>query len=602
MKKQITFSLILFFIVCTFSFADKNFYQDTTGSDIKLAIPEASGVNIAKDKQWLLTLIQTQLINTFSKFSPIVVIDRQNENMAIAEMKLSESASHSENDYAAFGKFVNANHIAATQLINTGNNYSLSIRINYVETNAAKWTYNTTCYPDDITNGTVINTAVDNLLQQIGVKLTDKGNAEIKVGLDSNALNSQQYLSKGISAQKRGATTIEAMEYFYEATEYNPTSAEAKNRLQSLTISTASDDLGVKMQSQVELYEYWKKTLDEANDYFMKNPPYEIYYSTTLDPVLKLVNEVPYFDINFSAGYRLKNSSAQTILSLQKDFIDSKQNVHLGDWPSNAPFVSSLRYIELTIELVNQMDKIIASEVITLTPDISRNFTRAFDTEPKINNYKFSKIKNGAIEPGTKIKITKITEFIGNEKINIDLSKIKITTVEELSKAKKEEAAKAAKAAEEKAKIEEAEKRQAAEKTKNRRRGLTVAIPIMLVDSERIFGMEVSAFWDFAKHSFMDLSIGGWESEEEGDPSFFYTFLSYGLNVPIGNRFRLYGLAGIGGAKSDLIGEGFACRAGAGLDFGRFITLYNLTFEYTLDYILGNGFSDRFSLGLTLRF
>ena len=284
MKKQLILLVACLFIICSFSFADSKYYQDETGNTIHLAIPEPTGTNIASDKTWLLTLIQTQLIDTFTKYSPINVIDRQNEKMAQAEIEMSENGSYSEEGFAEFGKFVNADHVVATKIINTGSSYSLSIRINHVETNKTMWTYSDSkCYPAGISDGSVVNKAVQDLLGQIGVKLTKAGILAINGGVDANTLNRQQNLSKGINAQKRGATSIEAMEYFYAAADYDPNNAEAQSRLNSLSASVSSNDLGERIKSQAELYDYWTKTINEANTYFNENLPYEIFYSTELE-------------------------------------------------------------------------------------------------------------------------------------------------------------------------------------------------------------------------------------------------------------------------------------------------------------------------------
>lgn len=612
MKKQLILLVACLFIICSFSFADSKYYQDETGNTIHLAIPEPTGTNIASDKTWLLTLIQTQLIDTFTKYSPINVIDRQNEKMAQAEIEMSENGSYSEEGFAEFGKFVNADHVVATKIINTGSSYSLSIRINHVETNKTMWTYSDSkCYPAGISDGSVVNKAVQDLLGQIGVKLTEAGILAINGGVDANTLNRQQNLSKGINAQKRGATSIEAMEYFYAAADYDPNNAEAQSRLNSLSASVSSNDLGERIKSQTELYDYWTKTINEANTYFNENLPYEIFYSTELEEEFTPIKHndgttEKLYSLKFQAGNSFKTSSAKTLSSLHKDLVASGQEKYFNNWPYNEDFIDIDNTLYVTIQLVNQMDEPIA------TTDISMSLDRVNLDKPKevlnCRTYSFKKVSAKDIEGTLTLKITKVQLKKYRTLIEIPLDKIKISTLEQKQAELRELNMQQLLEQQKKEQAEQIQKQQVAKETEKKekasRDGLTLAYSPTFVGSQLTDFIDCAIFLSFKDYTFWEFSCGvGIVSDSmSSDESVLNgnAFLDYGLNHPIGNAFQLYGLLGIGVILSQYqgfwLGSGFAARIGCGLDIACF------TLEYSLDYIFGNGFADRYSIGYSILF
>lgn len=642
MKKHLLVVFFLLLIVCAFSFADQRYYEGNTGNNIKLAIPEPTGTNIAQDKQWLLTLIQTQLTDTFTKYSPVVVIDRQNEKMAEAEIQLSENGSYSEDGYAEFGKFVNANHIIAAKLINAGSNYSLSIRINEVETNQTKWSFSSICFPAEISDGSIINKAVYDLLTQIGIKLTAEGKVAINGSVDANTQNMQENLSKGINAQKRGATSIEAMEYYYAAADYSPNSSEINSRINSLGSAVSSGNLSAKMKNEAELYEYWKKTIKEANDYFMKNPPYEIIYSTELKSTLKPVNGVAFFDIEFSIGSEFKSSSQKTIESIREGLKSSNQLDLFNNWPYNDWAYSSrkvylndtfLLAYNITIALVNQMDEIILSKDVYLP--FGNNGPMYKETFEKVDPEKFT---SNEANNQLKLKITSIklcTNKNNDKGTPIDISKVKITTLEEkkelenleklaLLKQQEEKEIQKQKEREEKekerlederfAQMKEAEKQRAIEREeaeeiqreRNTRDGLTMSYSPTFVGDNYVTVIDFCFFLHITEFTFGEISLGvGGGSDtikdESAEDEFAYinVFLDFGLNIPIGDKFQPYALIGVGALTSIEQGSGVSFRAGLGIDIGQYLPI---TIEYSLDYVIGGGFADRCSIGFSMIF
>lgn len=441
MKKFIFAFFIICFQIAGLS-AASNFYKNSTGSNMVIAIPEARGVNLPEEQQYFQILIQTQLTDAIKMYSPITVVDRQNEDIIDKEIAKSEDGSYSDNDYVEFGKKVNAKYVLIAQIINTDESYNFSVRINETETNTTKFTYSdNTVSARTIKNGVAANMAVKDLLGQIGVELTSEGLTAINGGVDENTLKAQENLSRGINASKRG-TTVEALQYYYTAAEYNVNNEEINSRLKMIQNSVSSGNLGDLARSEDEAYDYWVKVLSEAEDFFEENPPYAIVYSTKIDRKSRTTSELQNKENTFEIiiGLVSSNNSKKTINSLKEGLNHSPAVVKnaIDEWPRYS--VSNNRvnewartyYCDVTVQLLNSVDKVIGERTCSLNlsgPDLmDSDFSTVKDLE-KLGKISIAHVKSEDITDNLTIRISNVT---WDEK-NIPLENIRITTVEELT-------------------------------------------------------------------------------------------------------------------------------------------------------------------------
>lgn len=437
--------LFAFFIVC-FQFvtlsAASRFYKNSTGSDMVIAIPEARGINLSHDQEYFPVLIQTQLTDAIKMYSPITVVDRQNEDIIDKEIARAEDGSYSDNDYAEFGKKVNARFVLIAQIINTDESYTFSVRINETETNTTKFTYSdNTVTARTIKNGMAANIAVKDLLGQIGVELTSEGLTAINGGVDENTLKAQENLSRGINASKRG-TTVEALQYYYTAAEYNINNAEINERLKMIQTSVSSGNLGDLARSEDEAYDFWVKTLSDAEEFFEENPPYAIVYSTKINRRSRTSEELKNKENTFEIkiGLVSSNNSKKTINSLKEGLNHSPEVVKdaIEDWPRYSILDDSVNswlrthYCDVTVQLINSVDKVIGEKncVLNLSgPDImDPDFSTVKDLE-KLGKMNIDHVKSDDITDNLTIRISRVKWA---NKI-IPTENIRITTVEELT-------------------------------------------------------------------------------------------------------------------------------------------------------------------------
>lgn len=650
MKKQLLLILCFFGFLSPF-FSDTKFYQGNKGSDIVLAIPEAKGVNLSSDREYLKILIQTQLTDSFQLYSPIKVVDRQNEDITDEEIKKSEDGSYIDEDYAEFGKKINAKYVAVAQLINTEENFLFSVRIIETEKNQVKWTAETQkVVARQIKDGSAVNKAVKDLLSQMGIVLTDAGLKSINGGVNESTLKAQENLSKGIDASRRG-TTIEAIQYYYAASEYSLDNTEINSRLNAIQSAISTGNIGDQSRGEDDAYEYWKKTLGEADDYFEKNPPYEIIYSKNINRLDRTLDELKNKtnSISFEIGLIASNRAKNTINSLEEGIKNSPFIVQqaVAHWPEyksdsetkkNEWLLPKSCYV--TVQILNDLDKVIGEEIVELYvvgPNLTDNRVVNLEDLKNIEKINVSGIKSSDLTDNLLIRIATV-KWNGK---NIDTDYIRISTLEEIKrpmevayKAEQERIKKEARYQKELeakkirklAKREEKE-RKAIEKIQERKKKeeekqlkknehkkkwmyckrnavyCTFDIPVNFHSGDVVYGGTIG----FDKNLFRNLFFGGnfgmygqkdeKKSDEIGETEYKYTYQGMGeTGLIFGTAFTsLYLKAGMGYVSNNYPGEGGLCFRGAvGIDFGV------LEFEYAVDYTKGGYFTDRFSVGLVL--
>lgn len=624
------FLLSLMMIVSfALAFADSKYYQGTTGSDIVLAIPEGHCTNIPAEQEYFMVLLQTQLTDTFNKFSPITVVDRQNESIADKEIANAENGSYSDKGYAEFGKKLNAQYVAIPNLIGKGIDYSLSIRIIKTEENKVYYSYNNNSVTATaIKNGTAINLAVKEILDQMGIMLTEAGKTAILGSVDTSTLKAQENLSKGINASKRG-TTVEAMQYYYAAAEYNINNTEINQRLSQIQSAVSTGNIGDQVRGEQQIYDYWKKTLSEADTYFDNNPPFQIVYSTNIKYRERTTSELErgVVTLKINCGVFPNQSSQKAVRTLKQGVKESPKAIKdaFSSWPRQKRIQNNNNYsysysrnewidaenCTFTISIINDQDKVIGKSTFKGYNIISFDSDKDIDLSTFVKSLDTLSFENIDINYITDNLIIKVTEVTWEGK-KIPFEKIKISTKEDLEeeiRAINEEKRRAellieAQKEKERKKAEAQKEKERKEARLNRNSGaLNVECGInsfaeadaVLLTFDYNKAIKNSLFWGIEAglgpsniYTYADL-------ETSDNTKFsFHTIGEIGYNVPLMLMTCIYTKAGIGFTlnHSSDGDSGLLLRAAAGIDWSLF------TIQYALDYVPGHYFSDRVSIGL----
>jgi hypothetical protein len=113
------------------------------------------------------------------------------------------------------------------------------------------------------------NRAEVDILNQLGVRLSETGMETLKKTPETNQIQAETALSKAIVAQQQG-TIVETMAYLYNATSFNPSLQEANSRLSLLTSEITSGNIGENVRNDIQRRngrkKYWTRLIN-----FFKN-------------------------------------------------------------------------------------------------------------------------------------------------------------------------------------------------------------------------------------------------------------------------------------------------------------------------------------------
>jgi len=281
MKKIVSVILFSFLAVMGNIYA-QTYYTGDGGRNITLAVLEPVGKNFAKEEQWILPLVQGAFNTNFNKYSAINIVDRQNLDKILAQQRESASGNYSDADYINIGKLANARHILIGTITKTPNG-SFMLEFSVSEAEAGKRVASYGPKPSTMSaleNLSAIQEASADLLDQLGVKLTDAGKRSLSSTANDQQIQAETALSKGIVAQKSG-TAIEAFAYYLQAVNYNPSSAEIVSRLDIVNADITSSSMGEDIRNAIAWRKAWVGRLSEC-DQFVVNYVKKTPLTTTL--------------------------------------------------------------------------------------------------------------------------------------------------------------------------------------------------------------------------------------------------------------------------------------------------------------------------------
>jgi hypothetical protein len=367
------------------SYAGKPFFDGDGREGLVIAVLQPKGVNIPKGLSWYLSMIQGSLTGDFNRFSNITVLDRQHLDTVLEEQNLSLSGDFSDDDYIRIGNLTNAQYILTGSLTQTASmTFLLELALTNPETGERKASFGPKVYSrDNIQSMYAAKEAADSLLTQIGVELTGAGrDALYEAARDLDSVQAETALAKGVTAQNSAATpktTFEAMYYLYEAQSLDPSLLEAAERLEAyqaaifiateitipeLSAPVQTGNIGQDARNEIAQYKARRETiqlqqeyllgqrmilldqqetlldkqwelialLNESEDFYKSNPPFEIIYDTALERTGELNFQTETINLQF----RIATTGVPASLKVIQSILDSLETMRQGFVSINA--------------------------------------------------------------------------------------------------------------------------------------------------------------------------------------------------------------------------------------------------------------------------
>jgi TolB-like protein len=338
------------------------YWQGDGGKGIRLAVLEPTSKTLSVNELWIPSMIQSSMTADFQKYSAMTIVDRQNLEKILNEQNQSLSGNYSDDDFISIGKLTNARYILAGSITKTSSSFMLELAVTDAESGERKASYPPKAVsPFALENLSAIKEATVELLNQLGVRLTNTGLRALNSTANIAQVKAETALAKGIEAQKQG-TTVEALSYFIQASNYNSGLAEAVSRMNILTANISSGNIGQDTRNDIAWRRQWVARLQETEAFFansLKGPqPFYIVYSTDIKQG-KVDYQKEVTDLNIWMGfypdYVWADQINEVINAVKKGLqTTGRAQVWELDWPAKSisnpsPFINQTKNSTSTV-------------------------------------------------------------------------------------------------------------------------------------------------------------------------------------------------------------------------------------------------------------
>ena len=257
------------------------FFTGDGGKGMSIAILTPQTTGLAANQSYLPSLVQGEFVSNFAGFSAISVLDRQRLDEQYAELL---SGYYDDDAGSDLGHLAPTDYIMGGKITRTATGYALQMQITKTADKMTTASHSGTFTFAELDNLSGIRRASLDLLEKMGVTLTERTRTELSGGAAANHVNAQTSLAQGITAQK-GGTVVEALSRYIQANNYDAGLAEAASRMNILSANISSGNIGSDVRNDLQWRDQWVARLKECEQYYinqMANQPHYLVYSTNI--------------------------------------------------------------------------------------------------------------------------------------------------------------------------------------------------------------------------------------------------------------------------------------------------------------------------------
>ena len=356
------------------------YWTGNGGKGMTLAVLEPGGNGLTADElRWMPSMVQGSITGDFNRFSAMTIIDRQNLEKILDEQGQSMSGNYSDDDFISIGRLTNARYILAGSITRTASAYMLELAVTDVESGERKASYPPTQVSSQaLENLSAVKEASADLLGQLGVSLTSRGKQELSRTADPDSVQAEMALARGITAQRQGAE-VEALSYFLRANSYDPGLEEAEKRLEILSTSIASGNVGENARNDIAWRNQWIARLRETENFFVnytkEGQPYYLLYNTDIKQgAVNYQNETVElsFQMSLVPDPQWVLTMNEVILAVENGLLATGRAATWGlYWPDNvvtspSPFADKTNNFMVAVEIMNDQGRSLGRQSITI--------------------------------------------------------------------------------------------------------------------------------------------------------------------------------------------------------------------------------------------
>lgn len=344
--------------------------KENTFSRKAIAIPTPTFDNVTSADAWMPQFIQDSLTNNFARLSNMRVVDRRNEQLAIAEQKLGESGFYDFDSAAQIGQMTNAEYLLAGNIQKLRDSYSMSFRVNNITTNEIAASFSGRYSVAEIENGVAVRDAVVELFAGLGIPLTDS---------QINSITADKKKNDAVKKLAEGNAYEKADDYFVAISMYIESGEEeASQNVQRILDDNIPNSIKERAAYYNNQQKKWQKIFDGLREYMHdgEHLPIFIYdFSVATD---KISANLKQFDYIISKGIKvIPNRTALMVYDkIQKAWNEIKSKPENKTWTRNLnfpSFIDGIYYVEF--ELLDEYGDQIATTAFRYNLQLYPNST-----------------------------------------------------------------------------------------------------------------------------------------------------------------------------------------------------------------------------------
>jgi hypothetical protein len=301
------------------------FYRGDGGKGFSIAMLAPKATGLTESQYYIPALVQGEFVSNFSGYSALSVMDRENFDNVYGELL---SGYYDDTDEAGLdlGHLTSTDYLMNGSITKTATGYALQMNITKTTDKMIAASYSGTCTFRELDNLAGIRRASLDLLQKMGIELTDHAKTELAGSAAGNHVNAQTALAQGITAQREG-DTLQSLVHYYKAVAFDFSLSEAANRLSTLSATVTGGNISQRARNLIEQKREWERILGEAEEYFADHPYFDLVYDPTIhEGAVDYQNETVELSVNYGL---VPNSNLMVIQDLQKGLLASG---HAAEW------------------------------------------------------------------------------------------------------------------------------------------------------------------------------------------------------------------------------------------------------------------------------
>jgi hypothetical protein len=295
-----------------------NLPKTSTIGIIKPEVPANS--LMSAEEMWIPDMIKSTMNSNFTQFAKgkIVVVNLSSDVDKARNNEIEKSLSGSNDELSLVLRKAAYAILTGEVIKQSQTRFILSFTVIETETGIQLASYSKPHSDIEISSGRAVNTATEELLKQLNIVLNEAG----KFALYGASNEAETFLAKGNEAANSGQS-LQAMNYLFNAASFGTTATQASAKLSSIQNQNQKElqGEGGRVMDFFQRQTFWQDRIDEYNEFYYSNPPFELYYTPPKISHERVENHKKLYDLGFELGLRWNKNQISAMEKVLHEYV-----------------------------------------------------------------------------------------------------------------------------------------------------------------------------------------------------------------------------------------------------------------------------------------